>query len=63
MRGSHRRCDRPFMGKAPSSFEAEMKELRDCQQAQQLDAAENPAAFAANSHTETADRLFFMAMS
>jgi hypothetical protein len=41
-----------------SSFEAEMKELRDCQRAQQLDAAENPAALAASSHRDGGQAAF-----
>jgi hypothetical protein len=35
-----------------------MKELRDCQRAQQLDAAANPAALAASSHRDGGQAIF-----
>jgi hypothetical protein len=41
------------MVKLPKQFEAERKELRDCERAQQNDAAANPAAFAASSHGDS----------
>jgi hypothetical protein len=38
------------MVELPEQFEAEVQELRDCEQAQHLDAATKPAALAASSH-------------
>jgi hypothetical protein len=47
------------MVKLPEQSEAETKELRDCERAQQLDAAANPAALAASSHGDGGQAIFF----
>jgi hypothetical protein len=47
-----------FMVKLPGQFQAEIVELRDCERAQQLDAAANPAALAASSHRDGGQATF-----
>jgi hypothetical protein len=42
----------------PEQFEGEIKELLDCERAQQLDAAANPAALAASSHGDGGQASF-----